>query len=191
MALFGKKKNDELDEDVDTLKGRSPTPAPGQTRAISEPKRTKPSKKADRPNKSLDGQTPSGEEKSVGSIGKSIVVKGELTGNEDVEIDGTVDGDIRLPEHVLTIGPNGKVGGSIHAKTIQILGNVKGDVSASERIEIESSGVVEGDLRSPRLLVQEGAVFNGSIEMTGGPSSQTSRPQTTEDAATQKSVQAV
>lgn len=191
MALFGKNKNDALDKDVDKLKGRRPTPAPGQTGAVSESKRTRPSQKADQPNQSLDGQTPSGEEKSVGSIGKSIVVKGELTGNEDVEIDGTVDGDIRLPEHVLTIGPNGKVGGSIHAKTIQILGNVKGDVSASERIEIESSGVVEGDLRSPRLLVQEGAVFNGSIEMSGGQSSQTNRPRSPEDATTQKTVQAV
>ena len=191
MALFGKKKNRQLETPVGQLKSRALTKATGQTRPISESTRAKPSKKAEQANKSLDGQTSSGEEKSVGSIGKSIVVKGEVTGSEDVEIDGTVEGDIRLAEHVLTIGPNGKVSGSIHAKTIQILGNVMGNVSASERIEIESSGVVEGDLRSPRLLVQEGAVFNGSIEMTGGSSSQKSGPQTTEDASNQKSVQAV
>ena len=128
----------------------------------------------------------------MGSIGKSIVVKGELTGNEDVEIDGTVEGDIRLPEHVLTIGANGQVSGSIHAKMVQILGNVKGDVGAGERIEIESSGVVEGDLRAPRLLVQEGAVVNGSIEMTGSAKpAQASRSQASEEAPSQQTVQAV
>ena len=125
----------------------------------------------------------------MGSIGKSIVVKGELTGSEDVEIDGTVEGDIRLPEHVLTIGPNGRVSGSIHAKTIQILGNVKGDVGASERVEIESSGVVEGDLRAPRLLVQEGAVVNGSIEMSSGAGSKASLPHGGDPG--EKTVQAV
>ena len=103
-------------------------------------------------------------------------------------IDGTVEGDIRLPEHVLTIGPNGQVSGSIHAKTIQILGNVKGDVGASERVEIESSGVVEGDLRAPRLLVQEGAVVNGSIEMTSGTSSKSALPHGDKG---EKTVQAV
>ncbi|MFP6639581.1 MAG: polymer-forming cytoskeletal protein [Myxococcota bacterium] len=106
----------------------------------------------------------------MGSIGKSIVIKGELSGNEDVEIDGTVEGDLRLPEHVLTIGPNGQVSGTVHAKTVHVVGRIKGDVEASERFEIEASGIVEGDIRAPRLIVQEGAVVNGSIEMTGGPS---------------------
>ncbi|MEE3326303.1 MAG: polymer-forming cytoskeletal protein [Myxococcota bacterium] len=125
----------------------------------------------------------------MGSIGKSIVIKGELTGNEDVEIDGTVEGDIRLPEHVVTIGANGKVSGSVHAKTVQILGNVKGDVGAGERIEIEASGIIEGDLRAPRLLVQEGAVVNGSIEMTGGLSAQSKLSSGGEKS--EKTVQAV
>ncbi|MAI78663.1 MAG: hypothetical protein CL917_06975 [Deltaproteobacteria bacterium] len=105
-------------------------------------------------------------EKTVGPIGKSIVIKGELTGSEDVEIDGTVEGDIRFPNNVLTIGPNGKVSGTIQAQTVQILGTVKGNVEASERVQIDASGTVEGDLRAPRLLVEEGAVVNGSIEMT-------------------------
>ena len=168
MALFGKKKPDGHAED--TRPNDAQTRASSQTDALgrSSSRATEPNQKTEQPRKGKDGSTLSSGEITVGSIGKSIVVKGELTGNEDVEIDGTVEGDIRLTDNVVTIGPNGRVSGSVHAKTVQILGNVKGDVGAGERIEIEASGVVEGDLRAPRLLVQEGAVVNGSIEMTSG-----------------------
>jgi len=102
----------------------------------------------------------------VATIGKSIQVKGELSGDEDLEVDGNVEGDIKLPNHVLKIGSHGNVKASVVAKCVQIVGHVSGDVTATERVEVETSGVVEGDIRAPRLLVQEGAVINGSIEMT-------------------------
>jgi len=109
----------------------------------------------------------------VASIGKSIVFKGELTGSEDLEVDGNMEGDIQLPDHVLTIGPNGQVKASVNAKCVQIIGHIKGNVTATERIEIQASGVVEGDIRAPKLLVQEGAVVNGAVEMTAKPGART------------------
>ena len=88
------------------------------------------------------------------------------TGSEDLEVEGTVEGDIKLPNHVLKIGAHGKVMASVLAQCVQVIGRVSGDVSATDRVEVEASGVVEGDIRAPRLLVQEGAVINGRIEMT-------------------------
>jgi cytoskeletal protein CcmA (bactofilin family) len=189
VALFSKKRPDGLDKDKNQADGRKDTTSNRHEALGSETPGSEPNRISVQSRNSDDSSRLSSGENTVGSIGKSIVVKGELTGSEDVEIDGTVEGDIRLPEHVLTIGPNGQVSGSIHAKTIQILGNVKGDVGASERVEIESSGVVEGDLRAPRLLVQEGAVVNGSIEMTSGTSSKSALPQNGDKG--EKTVQAV
>lgn len=104
----------------------------------------------------------------MATIGQSIVFKGELTGDEDLEIDGQVDGDVNLTNHALTIGANGRLKAEVNAKTIIVIGQVKGNLTATERIEIQATGVVEGDLRAPRLNVQEGAVLNGSIDMSSG-----------------------
>jgi cytoskeletal protein CcmA (bactofilin family) len=112
----------------------------------------------------------------VATIGKSIIFKGELTGSEDLEIDGSVEGDVKLPDHVLKIGANGKLKASVVAKCVQVVGRVTGDVTATERVEVEASGVVEGDIRAPRLLVQEGAVINGAIEMTKAPAAAGTKP---------------
>ena len=101
----------------------------------------------------------------MANIGKSIVFKGDLTGDEDLEIEGQIEGRIDLPKNQLTIGANGRVKAEISAKAVVIIGQVTGDVNATERLEIQSSGVVKGDIRSPRLLIQEGAVINGAISM--------------------------
>jgi len=101
----------------------------------------------------------------VANIGKSITIKGDLTGNEDLVIDGNIDGRIDLPNNQLTIGPEGKIKADIHAKSAVVVGHVSGNVSATERIEVQASGVVDGDVRAPRLVVQEGAVLNGAVEM--------------------------
>jgi len=112
------------------------------------------------------GVEPASKGDAVANIGKSIIFKGELTGDEDLEIDGDVEGNIKLPNHVLTIGAHGKVKAEISAKCVQVVGRVAGNVTASERVEVEASGVVEGDISSPRLLIQEGAIVNGAIHMT-------------------------
>ncbi len=101
----------------------------------------------------------------MANIGKSISIKGNVTGGEDTVIEGRVDGHVELKNHHLTVGPNGEVKGEISAKQCTIVGIVKGNVSALERIEVADTGRVEGDLSSPRLLIQEGAQVNGSISM--------------------------
>jgi cytoskeletal protein CcmA (bactofilin family) len=110
-------------------------------------------------------QPPSGGHK-VANIGKSIIIKGDLTGDEDLEIEGQVEGRIQLPQNQVTIGANGIIKAEINAKSIVIVGKVTGNLIASERLEIQSSGHVVGDIQAPRLLIQEGAVVNGSVEMT-------------------------
>jgi len=105
-------------------------------------------------------------EESMANIGKSITIKGDLSGNEDLVIEGKVEGKIDLPSNRLTIGAGGQVHAQVHAKSVVVIGRVTGNVSATERLEIQASGVVEGDVRAPRLVVQEGAVLNGGIEMS-------------------------
>lgn len=105
-------------------------------------------------------------DRRMATIGQSIVFKGELTGDEDLEIEGQVDGVVQLANHQLTIGANGRLRAEVHAKSVIVIGQVIGDLIASERIEIQATGVVTGDLKAPRLNVQEGAVLNGSIDMS-------------------------
>ena len=104
---------------------------------------------------------------SVAIIGKSIVLKGDLSGDEDLTIDGRVEGAIQLSNHELTIGENGKAQAELFDKSVVVIGHVKGDVVATERIEIRSTGVVEGNIRAPSLVIADGAVLNGNIEMGG------------------------
>ena len=103
------------------------------------------------------------------NIGKSVVIKGELNGSEDLTIEGQVEGTIQLRDHVLTIGPNGKIKAQIFAKTVIILGHVTGNVSASEKVDIRDNGSVDGDIISPRVAIAEGAHFRGSVDMQRKP----------------------
>ena len=104
----------------------------------------------------------------VVNIGKSVMIKGQVNGNEDLTIEGRVDGKIELKQNVLTIGPNGKIEAELIAKSVVVLGDVTGNVTASERIEIRDSGSVDGDLVSPRVVIAEGAHFRGSVDMQRG-----------------------
>ncbi len=101
----------------------------------------------------------------MANIGKSISIKGDLTGNEDIVIEGNVEGKVNLPDGQLTIGAAGTVKGEVQAKTVVIVGRVLGNVSGLERVEVQGSGVVEGDVTSPRLTVAEGAVLNGTLKV--------------------------
>lgn len=104
----------------------------------------------------------------MANIGQSIVFKGELSGDEDLEIDGQVEGDVRLANHQLTIGSKGRLKAEVEARAVVVIGTVIGNLTATERIEIQATGVVEGDLKTPCLLVQEGAALQGRIEMSSG-----------------------
>ena len=107
-------------------------------------------------------------ERDVVNIGKSVVIKGELSGSEDLTIEGQVEGKIELRQNVLTIGPNGKIKAQVFAKSVIVLGEVIGNVTASEKVDIRDNGSVDGDLVSPRVAIAEGAHFRGSIDMQRG-----------------------
>ena len=102
---------------------------------------------------------------SVPNIGQSVVIKGELTGSEDLRIDGTVEGTIDLRQHELTIGSGGKINARVSAKSVVVVGKIAGDITAIERIEIRSNGSVEGDIAAPVVGIAEGAHFRGNIDM--------------------------
>src|SRR4051812_34595864 len=104
-------------------------------------------------------------EKDIVNIGKSVVIKGELNGSEDLTIEGQVEGTIQLREHVLTIGPNGRIKAQVFAKAVIVLGQVSGNVTASEKVDIRDNGSVDGDIVSPRVAIAEGAHFRGSVDM--------------------------
>src|SRR5438093_243769 len=101
----------------------------------------------------------------LASIGKSIVINGELSGSEDLTIEGRVDGKIELRDHVLTVGPNGRIKAQVSAKAIVVLGNVQGNLTATEKVDIKDSGSVEGDIIAPRVAIADGSHFRGSIDM--------------------------
>jgi cytoskeletal protein CcmA (bactofilin family) len=102
------------------------------------------------------------------NIGKSVIIKGELSGSEDLTIEGQVEGKIELRQNVLTIGANGKIKAQVFAKAVIILGEVIGNVTATEKVDIRDNGSVDGDITSPRVAIAEGAHFRGSIDMQRG-----------------------
>ena len=104
-------------------------------------------------------------ERDLVNIGKSVVIKGELSGSEDLTIEGHVEGRIELKENVLTIGANAKIRAEVFAKTVIVLGEVTGNVTASEKVDIRDNGSVDGDITSPRVAIAEGAHFRGSVDM--------------------------
>src|SRR5215467_920266 len=104
-------------------------------------------------------------ERDIVNIGKSVVIKGELNGSEDLTIEGHVEGTIQLKDNVLTIGPNGRIRAQVFAKSVIVLGEVTGNVTASDKVDIRDNGSVDGDLISPRVAIAEGAHFRGSVDM--------------------------
>ncbi len=103
------------------------------------------------------------------NIGKSVFIKGELTGDEDLTIEGRVEGKIELKDHNLIIGPNGKINAEINAKSVTVIGSVVGNISAGEMVEIKTSGSVMGDIKSSRISIADGAHFKGSVDMQKTP----------------------
>lgn len=98
-------------------------------------------------------------------IGKSVTIQGELSGSEDIYVDGQVDGSILLPGSSLTIGPNGRVKASVTAKNVTVGGTLDGNIQASERTELRKTAVVNGDVQTKRIAIEEGAFFKGKLEI--------------------------
>jgi cytoskeletal protein CcmA (bactofilin family) len=140
-----------------TPAGPAPAPAPAASAPVVAAAETVRSSNIAEPSR--------GTERSTVNIGKSVVIKGELSGSEDLTIEGQVEGKIELRQNVLTIGPNGKIKAQVFAKSIVILGEVTGNVTATEKVDIRDNGSVDGDIAAPRVAIAEGAHFRGSIDM--------------------------
>ena len=98
-------------------------------------------------------------------VGQFMVIKGEMSASQDLTIHGRVEGKIELAQHVLTIGPNGRIKAQVLAKVVIVMGNVDGNITATERIDIHEKASVNGDLVAPHVHIVEGAHFRGRIEM--------------------------
>ena len=110
-------------------------------------------------------KTPENFRNDVAHIGKSVIIRGELSGSEDLYLDGEVEGSIELHEHNLTIGPHGRVRANVQARDIIVHGKVDGNVHGSERVELKRSAVLVGDISTQRIVIEDGAYFKGAIDI--------------------------
>ena len=108
---------------------------------------------------------PSASSGEQATIGKSLVIKGEVTGSESLYIDGKVEGSINLAGNRVTVGRNGQVAANISAREIVVLGKVRGNVTASDRVDIRSEGSLTGDVTAQRISIEDGAFFKGGIDI--------------------------
>ncbi len=117
---------------------------------------------AARPAGGAPGAVPAGEQ---ATIGKSLVIKGEVTGSESLYIDGKIEGTISLAGNRVTVGRNGQVSANITAREIVVLGKVRGNMTASDRVDIRSEGSLTGDVAAQRISIEDGAFFKGGIDI--------------------------
>lgn len=131
----------------------------------SRPTPPAPSFEAPRPASTATGAGPAVSTGEQATIGKSLVVKGEVTGSESLYIDGKVEGAINLPGNRVTVGRNGQVAANIVAREVVVLGKVRGNCQASDRVDIRSEGSLTGDVIAARISIEDGAFFKGGIDI--------------------------
>lgn len=141
-------------------RGRDEEPAPPYTPPVAEPLR-------ERPMTAAPAQSPNTVYASNGPamVGKAVVVKGEIHSREDLYIDGEIQGTVELMESKLTIGPNGRIQASVRAREVVVFGNVQGNVEALEKIDIRKDARLVGDIRTARIVIEDGAYFKGTIDI--------------------------
>jgi cytoskeletal protein CcmA (bactofilin family) len=127
-----------------------PTPTPRSERVSAAPERTVPMATA---------------RTDLAIIGRSITIRGEVTGDEDLLIEGRVDGSVNLKQHAVTVGPEGEVKANIVGRVITVEGNVTGNLNAEEQVVLRSSALLQGDIAAPRLVLEDGARFVGGVDM--------------------------
>jgi cytoskeletal protein CcmA (bactofilin family) len=109
-------------------------------------------------------------------IGKSVIIKGQIFSREDLTIDGEVEGTVELQEHRLTIGPNGKVSASVKARELVVLGTIQGNVETTDKIDIRKDAKLLGDIKTARIVIEDGAYFKGNIDIVRAPSVPAAKP---------------
>jgi cytoskeletal protein CcmA (bactofilin family) len=153
-------------------KPETPQPQPvappePKTLQTNQPPKPAPATWEEKPAMSTDAMRPMAapSDRATARLGASLHVKGEISGNEDLLIDGSVEGLIQLDERKLTVGTTAKVTADIIAREVVVFGTVKGNLRAKDRIEIKKDGSVNGDLTTARIMIEDGAYFKGSIEI--------------------------
>ncbi len=121
-------------------------------------------------------------------IGKSVSIRGDLSGKEDLYMDGEIEGTITLPENTLTVGPNARVMADIHARSVIVLGSIHGNLHATGRVELRHSAAVLGDIFATRLSMEENANLKGHVELMTSEASVSSSLQPVPSVATQDSL---
>jgi cytoskeletal protein CcmA (bactofilin family) len=120
--------------------------------------------------------TPETPTRGTAVIGKSVSIKGQIFSQEDLTIDGEVEGSVELKEHRLTVGPNGKLQAGVKAREIVVLGVINGNVEATDKIDIRKDARLVGDIKTMRIVIEDGAYFKGSIDITRGAASEPAKP---------------
>ena len=136
-------------------KGKQPTPAPTSSATSSQTPATA-------------NSSGTANARNTAMIGSSITIKGTVSGDEDLLIEGKVEGTITLKDHEVSIGQSGQVTADVSAKTIRIDGEVTGDITGTEKVVLSKSGNVRGNIVAPRVTLEDGAIFKGSIDMDPG-----------------------
>jgi len=158
MSMWNKRREDEpLKPAIPTI---TPKPAPPEPTPAPVKKEATPSTMSSTPMRSPDLDP-----RGAATIGKAVKVNGQIVSQEDLYVDGDVEGTVELVQHKLTIGPNGKVHAAIKAREVVALGSIQGNVDASDKIEIRKDARLVGDIKTARIIIEDGAYFKGSIDI--------------------------
>jgi cytoskeletal protein CcmA (bactofilin family) len=178
--MWNRKKDDEYPPKPANL---PPSPAPAQPSREVSPTMSS----------SMPVRTPEPPSGGSATIGKAVMVKGQIFSREDLVIDGEVEGTVEAHDHRVTVGPNGKVQAGVKAREIVVLGAIQGNVEAADKIDIRKDARLVGDIKTSRIVIEDGAYFKGSIDITKNEPKQQQRPQggSQPQAAPQQSQPAV
>lgn len=160
MSVWSKQRREE--EPSRPLDTASPRPAPPAPPVETKKEATTLSSMSSMPAGRMESDTSRG---GSATIGKAVKIVGQIFSREDLFVDGDVEGTIELMEHKLTIGPNGKVHAGVKAREVIALGTIQGNVEASDRIEIRKDAKLVGDIKTARIIIEDGAYFKGSIDI--------------------------
>lgn len=183
--MWSKRKEDEL-----PLRPERPAATPRVFGPGTEPQRRETSTMST-PTRTFEPETAAVRSGSA-ALGKNVTVKGQIVAREDLTIDGEVEGTVECHEHRLTIGPNARVQSNLKAREIVIHGSIQGNVEAADKIDIKKEAKLVGDIKTSRIVIEDGAYFKGSIDISKtapvkGP--QQSQPQTQSQPASQPATQ--
>jgi cytoskeletal protein CcmA (bactofilin family) len=162
MSVWNRRKEEEF-----TTRPLTGPPAPSELAKEGIPMSTLPGRSSESPH----------EPARTAVLGKSVIVKGQIFSREDLTIDGEVEGTVELQEHRLTIGPNGKVRASVKARELVVLGTIHGNVETTDKIDIRKEAKLVGDIKTARIVIEDGAYFKGNIDIVRAEAPRAAAPQ--------------